>query len=68
LLIAAFTRTNVLHQDTHNLPICHDFVNGKTSKNTRILVVSNVIYCVIHNKRIRVGFKSLKNFAVPREP
>jgi hypothetical protein len=68
LSITRIHSTDVLHHDAHNVPICHDFVNRKTGKNTRILVVPNVIYCVIHNKRINFGFNPLKNLAALREP
>ena len=30
-----------------------------------IFVIPNVIYCVLHNNRIPIGFKPLKNLAAP---
>jgi hypothetical protein len=64
LLPVHFTRTGILHHDTlsvHLSVFCHQ-------QNEKKFVILNVISRVIHNKRITVGFKPLKNLAAPREP
>jgi hypothetical protein len=47
--------TGVLHQDARIFSIVNILSRAEWQK-TLILVIPNPISCVIHNKRIRVGF------------
>jgi hypothetical protein len=62
LLIFPHSLVQLLDENATNLPIV-TILSGKTIKNTRIAVVPNMIYCVLHNKRTAVGFNPME---VPR--
>jgi len=59
LLIFPHSLVQLLDENATNLPIV-TILSGKTIKNTRIAVVPNMIYCVLHNKRTTVGFNPME--------